>query len=564
MKRHFTIISLLVLFFAQNVLHGQDYMDVPPVNDENEPILADVIAGDTTETGERINPNRIYRLQRGGIYVLTSTIIANYPISFVAGGDESLRPPMIVRGKFADGVNIVPMMKLTGDGNRHYFKDIMFNAVDLDRTYDAEWIRGLEFEGDDMSVTFEGCVFNAFTGGATRFNGANAKIYIRDCIWRNGVWPTHMFVGQQVTMPALPVDTLVVTNNTYFNNNSFWLFQENGLAKFAVIEHNTIFTSLIDMMRLRFTSNAYIRSNIFYGTHAYGDSEEAQAGTWYETDGSPYSIISIYEVPSAILEEAGLTEAERTIVLTNNAYFSPQPIKDYWNANADISGPAWMNFRTFGLFNDAGHPNFIADQNVEVDPEFSDEAMDEWVVGKVADYCVTYRATLTPGDPLSGDAGTNRNYDEHVGVDILAGIQWPLPENMAYTQADLLVGGHDGLPVGDLNWFPELRDQYVEPTEITTGISEPMPVAHSGYVLSQNRPNPFDNSTIIGFTSPRAGYTSLKVYNIFGKVVKTLVNEELQKGTYHYDFETDKLSPGSYYYELKSGGFSSVKMMVTQ
>lgn len=561
MKRHFTLAFnfLAIFFISQNIAFSQDIMDLPPVNADGESVWVDIIAGDTTDTGERNNPNRIYRLERGGIYVLTSTLIANYPISIIAGGDDSERPPMIVRGKFADGVNIIPMMQLTGDGNRHVFRDIMFNGVDLNREYDAEWIRGMEFLADDMSVTFERCVFNAFTGGAIRIEGRDASLYVRDCKWRNGVWPTHMFVGQQVTLPELPVDTLIMTNNTYFNNNSFWIFQEKDLIEFAVIEHNTIFTSLIDMMRLRYSSNARIRSNLFYGTHAYGDSEEFQDITAYEPDGSPYSIISIYEVPSNILEAAGLTPFDRTIVLTHNAYFTPQPIVDYWNGNAEVTGVTWMNDRTQNLFNSS--PLFFANNNVEKDPGFVDVAMDEWITGKVADFCITYRATLTPGMPLSGDAGDNRNYDEHQGVDILAGIQWPLPEDLAYSDAELLVGGHDGLPVGDLNWFPDKRAQYVEPTTIISGLSEALPNETAGYNLKQNYPNPFNENTVIAFTIPEKGLTTLTVYNMLGETVEVLVNDELQKGTYKYDFAAENMITGTYFYKLQSGDFVAVRKM---
>lgn len=563
MKKKLHLLSLVVaLFLIGNTLSAQDIIDIPPLDDEGEPAIAYTIIGDTTATGERINPNRIYRLQRGGIYVLTATIIADYPLSIIADGDDSQRPPIIVSGKFADGVNIRPMFEFTGDGNRHEFKNLIFNGVDLDRSYDAEWIKGLVFSADDISASFEGCVFNAFTGGATRFDGANASIYFRDCVWRNGVSPTHMFIGQQVTLPALPVDTLVVTNNTYFNNNAFWLFQENGLANFAVIEHNTIFTSLIDMMRLRFTSNAYIRSNVFYGTHAYGDSEEARNGNWYEPDGSPYSIISLYEVPSDLLDEAGLTEAERTVILTNNAYFSPAPIRAYWDANPDIFGPEWMNTRTQGYFDDeVGHPNFIAHSNVNKDPNFTDTVMDDWVVGKVADYCITYRATLTPGSPLSGDAGDNRNYDEEQGVDILIGLQWPLPESMAYQDPELLVGGHDGLPIGDLNWDPALREQYIEPTEITTDLREPVAVSSDDYQLKQNFPNPFTSKTVISFNIPEKGMTTLKVYDMLGQVVKVLVSEELSVGAYEYEFDAADLIPGNYFYKLQSGSYSGLNKM---
>lgn len=555
---------LLALFIAPGLLSAQDYFDIPPLDDEGNPPLVYMIAGDTTDTGERVNPDRVYRLQRGAIYVLNATLIANYPLHIVAAEavDENDRPPIIVSGKFADGVNIRPMMEFIGDGTRHKFENIIFNGVDLDRQYDGEWIRGLVFTADNISASFQGCVFNCFTGGATRFEGANASIYFRDCVWRNGVWASHMFVGQQMTMPELPVDTLVVTNNTYFNNNAFWLFQENDLIKYAVIEHNTVYTSLVDMMRLRYSSNASIRSNIFYGTHAYGDSEESQDGQWYEPDHSSYSIISLYEVPSDILEDAGLTEADRTVVLTHNAYFAPQAIQDYWTATDGVNGPAWINERTQALFDDeAGHPFMLERDNYNEDPNFTDTVMDEWVTGKVADFCTTYRATLTPGQPLSGNAGELRNYDEEQGVDILGGIQWPLPESMAYQNATLLTGAHDGLPVGDLNWDPASRALYVETTEITTSLSTPSTPTSELYLLGQNRPNPFSSLTVFSFNVPTQGTTTLKLYDMTGSLVKTLVDDVLTVGAYEYEFDASNLAAGTYFYQLQSGSFSSVKKM---
>lgn len=553
------LMYLIVLMMIHMSVTAQDIMDIPPLDAEGVPALAYTIIGDTTATGERNNPDRIYRLERGGIYVLTATIIADYPLRIIADGDDSQRPPMIVSGKFADGVNIRPFFRLTGDDEQYLFKDLMFNGVDLDRLYDTEWIKGLVFEGDNMSITFEGCVFNAFTGGAIRIEGAESSLYMRDCIWRNGVWPSHMFVGQQVTLPALPVDSLVVTNNTYFNNNSFWLFQENGLARYAVIEHNTVFTSLIDMMRMRFTSNALLRSNLFYGTHAYGDSQEARDGSWYEPDGSPYSIISLYEVPSDILDEVGIAEEDRVVHLTHNAYFSPEPIVGYWNANDDIFGVTWMNARTQGLFD--SHDYFYEHDNLEANPSFTDTDMDQWIVNAVADFCITYRATATNG-PLSGDAGSNRNYDELQSVDILIGIQWPLPEYLAYENQMLLTGGHDGLPIGDLNWFPDLRDQYEEPGSIPTGIEEPLLPEHDAFALDQNFPNPFSAKTTIKFNIPQRTIVTLKVYDMLGREVSVLVNDNLQAGSYRFELDAKGMEEGTYYYLLKAGDYLGQKKMI--
>ncbi len=543
---YLTLFSVLII---GNIL-AQDIMDVPPFDADNEHNLFNAVTGDTTDTGERANLNRIYRLERGSIYLLSSTINANYPLRMIAGGDESLRPPIIIGGKFVDGANIKPLINLTGDNDRHYFKDLLFNGADLNRTY-VEFGAGIISLGDNQSVTYEGCIFNAFTGGATRFEGADAKIYIRDCEWRNGVSSTHMFIGQQVTLPALPVDTLIVTNNTYFNNNAFWIFHENGIVRFQVIEHNTVFTNLVDPLRIRFASNTNIKSNIFYGTMAYGDSDEFRQIKAYEPDNSPTGIISIYEAPSDKLDDVDLTESERVINVTHNAYFTPQPIKDYWESNAEVDDDiSFMNTRTTALFADfMGHAKFYAADNYNMDPNFSDTDAHDFVVNGVVDFCTTYRATLTPGSPLTGDAGTVRNYDESRGKDLLTEIEWPLPEHLGYTNATLLSGGHDGLPVGDLNWHDGMREQYVEPTTTyRTGTDDVVEAVFDLY------PNPAQ--TEINISSPET-ITKVEIYSILGNLVASISTDSTEEV-----IDISTLQPGNYILKLATKNGVSARSFV--
>ncbi len=82
------------------------------------------------------------------------------------------------------------------------------------------------------------------------------------------------------------------------------------------------------------------------------------------------------------------------------------------------------------------------------------------------------------------------------------------------------------------------------------------------YRLGQNYPNPFNPSTTISFALPRAGLTTLKVYNILGQEVTTLLNGYQTSGVHQVLFNADKLSSGVYFYELQSGTFVQSKKMV--
>ena len=87
------------------------------------------------------------------------------------------------------------------------------------------------------------------------------------------------------------------------------------------------------------------------------------------------------------------------------------------------------------------------------------------------------------------------------------------------------------------------------------------------YSLSQNYPNPFNPSTVINYAIPKAGNVEIKVYNLLGSEIATLVNENKEAGKYSVEFSTENLSTrigsGVYFYTIKSGSFiKTMKMIV--
>ena len=96
--------------------------------------------------------------------------------------------------------------------------------------------------------------------------------------------------------------------------------------------------------------------------------------------------------------------------------------------------------------------------------------------------------------------------------------------------------------------------------DIPTGISQESGIANS-FELHQNYPNPFNPSTNLEFGISDLGSVSLKVYDLLGKEVTTLVNEVLDPGTYKYTFDASDLSSGIYYYKLSVNGISDSKRM---
>ena len=82
------------------------------------------------------------------------------------------------------------------------------------------------------------------------------------------------------------------------------------------------------------------------------------------------------------------------------------------------------------------------------------------------------------------------------------------------------------------------------------------------YILFQNYPNPFNPVTVISFQIPTKSYVSLKIYDLLGNEITTLVDEEKNSGVYSVTFDANKSASGIYFYEFKAGDFRETKTML--
>jgi trimeric autotransporter adhesin len=82
------------------------------------------------------------------------------------------------------------------------------------------------------------------------------------------------------------------------------------------------------------------------------------------------------------------------------------------------------------------------------------------------------------------------------------------------------------------------------------------------FSLSQNYPNPFNPTTTIKYSLPKSGFTTLKVYDITGREVITLLNDYKEAGSYEIEFNAANLASGVYFYRLNTGNFSAVKKLL--
>jgi len=96
----------------------------------------------------------------------------------------------------------------------------------------------------------------------------------------------------------------------------------------------------------------------------------------------------------------------------------------------------------------------------------------------------------------------------------------------------------------------------------TTSVEEITNEIPTNYFLSQNYPNPFNPSTSIEYSIPSESFVELKVYDVLGNEIATLVNEQQQAGVYRASFNANNLPSGMYFARITANEFTQVVKMI--
>jgi photosystem II stability/assembly factor-like uncharacterized protein len=165
-----------------------------------------------------------------------------------------------------------------------------------------------------------------------------------------------------------------------------------------------------------------------------------------------------------------------------------------------------------------------------------------YVPGTNGSYMVT---SVNPPGALTGSAYTLNN-----------GATWTTVDNVTHGKAAFF-SPSVGWSWGGANVIHKWTGNLLVSVEQTNEVAQ-------DFRLEQNYPNPFNPTTTIRFAIPVGtyGHTSLRVYDVLGREVMVLVNEELKAGSYETTFDATGLSSGVYYYKLETKDFVSTKKLL--
>ncbi len=136
---------------------------------------------------------------------------------------------------------------------------------------------------------------------------------------------------------------------------------------------------------------------------------------------------------------------------------------------------------------------------------------------------------------------------------------WGWRLGMWRSSEDAMLWGINGRPRPSLEWL----EAYVDTASVIPVSNEPInQELPSGFSLEQNYPNPFNPTTNISFTIPNADYVQLKVFDMVGREVATLIDSRISAGQKTVQFNASNLSSGTYLYRIQTSEFISTRKLV--
>ncbi len=465
-------------------------------------VLRDAIATDTLADGSHAQ-NTVYKLLKGGYYWNVDKIDNSGFHLRIEGelgdpNDPYGNPPIIQR-VYNDAQDFVDSKMIVGNGDLTMKNVYIIHADDqgVQTAYQP-----LELSGNGKRYTFDNVIFERANFAVVAVTNPNNDIFFTNCKFRNliGLPSTQQWEGRGTSL-WIDQDTVVVENCTFFNIE-FTPFQlEGGAANYLRMNHNTFVNTgrqmAIDGQNWR---EAYFANNLlinpFWHGEGYSDLSNANRDPRAYTSG----IWNINNLPSKYGPEEG-----RRILLANTAawrdplftayyadsiraqpFANPITVEDYLNVYEQMTA-----VDTMWLANQPGLGTYFS-QSFVVDSMIQN--IKDIRAGVNPAHPYFYRLPLVdPNDPNSGICNVCPS--------------WPLPENFAYTDAVLKTKGTDGLPLGDLNWFPTQKatfdankDAYITQLQALAGVQYSYPVVASAEAENATLEGTYDVKSFQGFS----------------------------------------------------------------
>jgi len=544
--------------------------------------------------------NKIYRLKDGynGYYVLNEIINnTGFELTIIGGGTPDagdLKPTM------------PPTLQTSGTGGTPF--DYMFMAFDnltlkgiyfvnatADGVFNPQFF--IRIGGNNVRVIIDDCILDP-AGSPIHSVGQKPKIYLTNNLFNrltnqtssvNG--PVNFFFANQES----GVDTLFVENNTFIGLSTAIFSDGNAPVKsgFTWINHNTFIHHKAQIDWMSNQEKFFFTNNLMYDCHVV-PYEKAWVGGW---DNYPSGAVSelLWSHPSPKVKDDGVEIDwgfnKMTSFVANNIEFKNQKFYDnlaelktwtdskgaansmyfqplVWTPDVPMQGrgidlnTALANNPQSAIYNSTQHPNWKAANNkYTINPTFNDHRIDSLSAILAAWTLPAIKKDYFASHYDGGTAFTQLNWYWDPDGALGQNETWPLFDG-SYSNADALTGGIDGLPVGDLNWFPDKKEIWVNNkpaidahilalnTE-TINLNSSVKNVHAVNKMIEIYPNPIIHHLQFNFKTITKENMQIEILNILGQVVD---NIRIEMGSALFSYDASKLNAGTYFYRTVING----------
>ena len=570
-KRYGWLLLLVVL--VPILAYGQEaVLRLVPWTDGGDYLQKQIIA-DTTANGKL--PNRVYELTRGGLYLANAsfTNTGGWKLRLRAADSTITRKPRIFLDKAGSGATPWNppgnLFSIQGDLE---LKNLIISGY-YEPAKDSSLIRlqgqliMIPSTSSGLKITIDSCILTNSNGNHVRTEGPPSVVKITNSIFANMGYlgRSNLGAGKAIDLRNVAVDSCIMVNNTFVNWQDRIVRhypqsagQPTGQLNYFLFDHNTLVNGMSyhGMLSLgTMGGTAIITNNLLIDPFSLGqDSDKARQAEF---------------LPSGELDQYGkarmnwiFSYPDQTTAWTiSNNYYS---ISDSGQAfyNSYVSEPGFAGNEgqplTWHINGRLGADSASAFTKLSVVLNKIPEVMNKlnrWYRSPTGGV----KSKNTPGAWVYGDMGAVP-YSDPYDFDRKHYLWLRDTLDCKYsTSSPAYTGGVGGYPLGDLNWYPALLDRWTK--GLAVGVAD-APRLPEQFSLEQNYPNPFNPATTISYSVPKESRVTLKVFDMLGREVATLVNEVKQPGEYRLTFEASRFASGAYVYRLSSPNQTIVRKMM--
>jgi hypothetical protein len=570
----------------------------------NAGLLETTINGDTNTDGTRKNPDQVYELQAGQFYIQQAPINVNNPDGtiIIRGQEGGTKPVWVKTAKEEVDVGANQIASSLTMQNIHYQNMQTDNRA-------LPW-SAFNITADSAHLLVEDCVVEFCNGIIWNMNNvsAGAELVIRDSYFRD-LMDFRQWWGSRVAQCKVPVDNFVFENNTVTGGGLTILGQE-CLFEYAFINHNTFVNNHKYPFLNQYWKECYFTNNLFVNANMVGEDMENVATGGQDPDALMHGISGVDTITLNIWVQGKFLNEDSTVLdpslaldqiiyyAADNVVTYSTTLDEYYNGNVDGIFPGvapasyldwggmgtgpwevvnvpgiWSNSRTQALI--ADHSNIVDENNHIYDIALVDLGLgtdplpqaaadtfvkwnrNQWGVpdvttigdaGRAVYAFGDYDPTTIPGEETEDGAGVTKISD--------------FIEDFSYTMS--LVSQSDGLRVGALHWNDETYDGAASLAAVKAAYDAATAVED---VISRdfglrNYPNPFNSNTMISFNLEKASHVNLSVFDISGRRVQVLLDENRLAGLNEVQFAPENASSNIYFIRLTTEDHTVTKKMM--